>query len=95
MSAVGYRAFRHLLGEETGASGQLIIPQNLHFQTGGWMMDELAKRYDTHLEVLFMELENATRRHALLPLYEIFAGRDQRQRDSLTSAVAPDVFRFR
>ena len=26
-----------------------------------------------------MELQNATRRHALLPLYEIFAGRDQRQ----------------
>ena len=53
--------------------------QNFHFQSGGWMMDDSAQRYDTQVEVLFNGSANATRRQALPPLHEIFAGRDQRR----------------
>jgi hypothetical protein len=53
--------------------------QNFHFQTGGWMTDDSASRYDTQVEVLFNGTANATRRQALPQLHEIFAGRDQRK----------------
>jgi ubiquinone/menaquinone biosynthesis C-methylase UbiE len=53
--------------------------QNFHFQSGGWLTDESADRYDTQVEVLFKGTANAMRRQALPPLAEIFAGRDQRQ----------------
>jgi len=53
--------------------------QNFHFQSGGWTTDDSAKRYDTQVEVLFSGTANATRRQALPPLYEAFAGRDQRR----------------
>jgi ubiquinone/menaquinone biosynthesis C-methylase UbiE len=52
--------------------------QNFHFQTGGWLTEESAQRYDTQVEVLFNGTANAIRRQALVPLHEIFAGRDQR-----------------
>jgi len=53
--------------------------QNFHFQSGGWMTEDSARRYDTQVEVLFNGTANATRRQALVPLHEIFAGRDQRR----------------
>ena len=53
--------------------------QNFHFQSGGWMTRESALRYDTQVEVLFHGTANATRRQALVPLAEVFAGRDQRR----------------
>ena len=53
--------------------------QNFHFQSGGWLTDESADRYDTQVEVLFKGTANAMRRQALLPLAEVFAGRDQRK----------------
>jgi ubiquinone/menaquinone biosynthesis C-methylase UbiE len=53
--------------------------QNFHFQSGGWMTRDSARRYDTQVEVLLHGTANATRRQALLPLHEIFAGRDQRR----------------
>ena len=53
--------------------------QNFHFQTGGWMTDDLASRYDTQVEVLFNGTANATRRQALPQLHEVFVGRDQRK----------------
>jgi ubiquinone/menaquinone biosynthesis C-methylase UbiE len=52
--------------------------QNFHFQSGGWMTDESADRYDTQVEVLFKGTANAMRRQALPPLFEIFSGHDQR-----------------
>ena len=52
--------------------------QNFHFQTGGWLTADSAQRYDTQVEVLFNGTANAIRRQALVPLHEIFAGRDQR-----------------
>lgn len=53
--------------------------QNFHFQSGGWLTRESARRYDTQVEVLFHGTANATRRQALVPLHEVFAGRDQRR----------------
>jgi ubiquinone/menaquinone biosynthesis C-methylase UbiE len=52
--------------------------QNFHFQSGGWLTEESAQRYDTQVEVLFNGTANAIRRQALVPLHEAFAGRDQR-----------------
>lgn len=53
--------------------------QNFHFQSGGWLTDESAERYDTQVEVLFKGTANAMRRQALPPLAQVFAGRDQRK----------------
>src|SRR5262245_13027850 len=53
--------------------------QNFHFQSGGWLTEDSARRYDTQVEVLFQGTANATRRQALPPLHEVFAGRDQRR----------------
>jgi ubiquinone/menaquinone biosynthesis C-methylase UbiE len=53
--------------------------QNFHFQSGGWMTEASARRYDTQVEVLFKGTANAIRRQALPPLHELFAGRDQRR----------------
>jgi ubiquinone/menaquinone biosynthesis C-methylase UbiE len=53
--------------------------QNFHFQSGGWMTDDSAERYDTQVEVLFNGTGNAMRRQALPQLREVFAGRDQRR----------------
>ena len=65
----------------TGARGKRprYYLQNFHFQTGGWMTDDSASRYDTQVEVLFNGTANATRRQALPQLHEVFAGRDQRK----------------
>jgi ubiquinone/menaquinone biosynthesis C-methylase UbiE len=53
--------------------------QNFHFQTGGWLTEDSAERYDTQVEVLFKGTANAMRRQALPPLAEAFKGRDQRK----------------
>jgi ubiquinone/menaquinone biosynthesis C-methylase UbiE len=53
--------------------------QNFHFQSGGWLTEDSADRYDTQVEVLFRGTANAMRRQALPPLAEAFAGRDQRK----------------
>jgi ubiquinone/menaquinone biosynthesis C-methylase UbiE len=68
-----------VLTEETRGRRPRYYLQNFHFQSGGWMTEESAKRYDTQVEVLFNGTANATRRQALLPLHEIFSGRDQRR----------------
>ncbi len=53
--------------------------QNFHFQSGGWLTEDSADRYDTQVEVMFRGTANAMRRQALPPLAEAFSGRDQRQ----------------
>ncbi len=70
---------RQVLSEETRGKRPDYYLQNFHFQSGGWMTDESAKRYDTQVEVLFKGTANAIRRQALPPLHEVFAGRDQRR----------------
>jgi ubiquinone/menaquinone biosynthesis C-methylase UbiE len=71
-------ASREVATEQTRGKRPAYYLQNFHFQSGGWMTEESARRYDTQVEVLFHGTANATRRQALPPLYEAFAGRDQR-----------------
>ena len=68
-----------VLTEKTRGKRPHYYLQNFHFQTGGWMTDDSASRYDTQVEVLFNGTANATRRQALPQLHEVFAGRDQRK----------------
>lgn len=73
------REYRQVLSEETRGRRPKYYLQNFHFQSGGWMTEDSARRYDTQVEVLFHGTANATRRQALPPLHEAFAGRDQRR----------------
>jgi ubiquinone/menaquinone biosynthesis C-methylase UbiE len=68
-----------VLTAETRRRRPLYYLQNFHFQSGGYMTDDSARRYDTQVEVLFIGAANATRRQALPHLHEIFSGRDQRR----------------
>jgi ubiquinone/menaquinone biosynthesis C-methylase UbiE len=70
---------REILDEHGHGKRPDYYLQNFHFQSGGWMTQESARRYDTQVEVLFKGSANATRRQALVPLDELFAGRDQRR----------------
>jgi ubiquinone/menaquinone biosynthesis C-methylase UbiE len=70
---------RQVLSEETLGERPGYYLQNFHFQSGGWMTRDSARRYDTQVEVLLHGTANATRRQALPPLHEVFAGRDQRR----------------
>ena len=70
---------RQVLTDEMRDKRPAYYLQNFHFQSGGWLTDDSAQRYDTQVEVLFNGSANAIRRQALVPLHEVFAGRDQRQ----------------
>jgi ubiquinone/menaquinone biosynthesis C-methylase UbiE len=70
---------REVLTAETRGKRPHYYLQNFHFQSGGWMTNDSARRYDIQVEVLLNGTANATRRQALPPLHEIFAGRDQRR----------------
>jgi ubiquinone/menaquinone biosynthesis C-methylase UbiE len=73
------RAHDEILNDETRGKRPRYYLQNFHFQSGGWMTEDSAERYDTQVEVLFNGAANAIRRQALPPLQEAFAGRDQRK----------------
>ena len=73
------RDIRQVLTEDTRGKRPNYYLQNFHFQSGGWLTEESAQRYDTQVEVLLNGSANATRRQALVPLHEVFAGRDQRR----------------
>jgi ubiquinone/menaquinone biosynthesis C-methylase UbiE len=70
---------REVLNAKTRGRRPNYYLQNFHFQSGGWLTEESADRYDTQVEVLFKGTANAMRRQALPPLAEAFAGRDQRK----------------
>jgi ubiquinone/menaquinone biosynthesis C-methylase UbiE len=70
---------REVLSDHTRAKRPAYYLQNFHFQSGGWMTEDSAQRYDTQVEVLLNGTANATRRQALPPLHDLFAGRDQRR----------------
>jgi ubiquinone/menaquinone biosynthesis C-methylase UbiE len=72
-------ATHEVLSAKTRGSRPDYYLQNFHFQSGGWLTEESADRYDTQVEVLFKGTANAMRRQALPPLAEILAGRDQRK----------------
>jgi ubiquinone/menaquinone biosynthesis C-methylase UbiE len=73
------RDIRQVLTAHTRGKRPNYYLQNFHFQSGGWLTEASAQRYDTQVEVLFNGSANATRRQALVPLHEIFARRDQRR----------------
>jgi ubiquinone/menaquinone biosynthesis C-methylase UbiE len=73
------RAYNEIFNNDTRGTRPRYYLQNFHFQSGGWLTDESAERYDTQVEVLLKGTANAMRRQALPPLHEKFAGRDQRQ----------------
>jgi ubiquinone/menaquinone biosynthesis C-methylase UbiE len=73
------REVRQVLTAHTRGKRPNYYLQNFHFQSGGWLTEASAQRYDTQVEVLFNGSANATRRQALVPLHEIFSGRDQRR----------------
>src|SRR5271169_5828528 len=72
-------AHDEVLNAQTRGKRPRYYLQNFHFQSGGWMTDESAERYDTQVEVLFKGTANAIRRQALPQLFQAFAGRDQRR----------------
>src|SRR5436190_2694460 len=72
-------ATHEVLTEKTRGRRPDYYLQNFHFQSGGWLTEDSADRYDTQVEVLFKGTANAMRRQALPPLAEAFAGRDQRK----------------
>jgi len=72
-------AHSEILNEETRGKRPRYYLQNFHFQTGGWMTEDSAQRYDTQVEVLFKGAANAIRRQAVPQLHDVFAGRDQRR----------------
>jgi ubiquinone/menaquinone biosynthesis C-methylase UbiE len=71
--------YQEVVSEASRPNRPRYYLQNFHFQSGGWLTRASARRYDTQVEVLFHGTANATRRQALPPLYEVFAGRDQRR----------------
>jgi ubiquinone/menaquinone biosynthesis C-methylase UbiE len=73
------RVHDEVLNDETRGKRPNYYLQNFHFQSGGWMTEDSAERYDTQVEVLFNGTANAIRRQALPELHEAFAGRDQRK----------------
>jgi len=72
------RAQNEVLNQETRGKRPHYYLQNFHFQSGGWMTDGSAERYDTQVEVLLNGTANAMRRQALPELHEAFVGCDQR-----------------
>jgi len=72
------REHAEVRNDETIGRRPAYYLQNFHFQSGGWMTEDSAKRYDTQVEILFKGMANAMRRQALPPLHELFRGRDQR-----------------
>jgi hypothetical protein len=82
-------AHNEVLSGKTRGKRPRYYLQNFHFQSGGWMTDDSANRYDTQVEVLFNGTANVTRRQALPQLHEIFAGRDQRKLRLLRNRAVP------
>jgi ubiquinone/menaquinone biosynthesis C-methylase UbiE len=73
------RAHKEIFNKETRGTRPRYYLQNFHFQSGGWLTDASAERYDTQVEVLLNGTANAMRRQVLPQLHELFAGSDQRQ----------------
>ncbi|MFN9541598.1 MAG: methyltransferase domain-containing protein [Alphaproteobacteria bacterium] len=66
--------------------------QNFHFQTGGWLSDESARRYDFQVETLFAGTADAMRRQALVPIAAFLKRKDQRKLSLLDVATGTGRF---
>jgi ubiquinone/menaquinone biosynthesis C-methylase UbiE len=73
------RGHSEIFDKNTRGTRPRYYLQNFHYQSGGWLTEESAERYDTQVEVLLNGTANAMRRQALPLIHELFAGRDQRQ----------------
>src|SRR5262252_9240684 len=86
------RGHSEIFDKNTRGTRPRYYLQNFHFQSGGWLTDESAERYDTQVEVLLNGTANAMRRQAPPQFHELFAGRDQRQLHLLDIGLAPGDF---
>jgi hypothetical protein len=86
------RAYNEIFNQDTHGTRPRYYLQNFHFQSGGWLTDESAERYDTQVEVLLNGTANAMRRQALTQLHEVLPDAISANCDSSTSAVAPGAF---
>ena len=84
--------FREVLSEKTRGRRPDYYLQNFHFQSGGWMTDDSADRYDTQVEVLFTGTANAMRRrNRTVTNCTLFKGRSQPASRSSDRAHGPHV----
>lgn len=81
------RAHKEIFNKNTRGTRPRYYLQNFHFQSGGWLTDESAERYDTQVEVLLNGTANAMRRQVLLLAGAIIASCD-----CSILAAAPDDF---
>jgi hypothetical protein len=47
--------YREVLTEATAGKRPEYYLQNFHYQSGGWLTEDSADRYDTQVEVLFKQ----------------------------------------
>lgn len=66
--------------------------QNFHYQSGGWLTEDSAKRYDFQVEALFTGTADAMRRQALVPIAEHMRAKDQRKTNLLDVAAGTGRF---
>jgi ubiquinone/menaquinone biosynthesis C-methylase UbiE len=81
-----------VLSDEARENFPRYYLQNFHYQTGGWLTEDSAKRYDFQVEALFAGTADAMRRQALVPIAEHMKGRDQRKLQLLDVATGTGRF---
>jgi ubiquinone/menaquinone biosynthesis C-methylase UbiE len=81
-----------VLSEEARKDFPRYYLQNFHYQTGGWLTEDSAKRYDFQVEALFAGTADAMRRQALVPIAKHMKGRDQRTVQLLDVATGTGRF---
>jgi ubiquinone/menaquinone biosynthesis C-methylase UbiE len=82
--------------EARGETGSDAYPtyyrQNFHFQSGGWLTAESARRYEAQVEALFAGSAGPMRRRALSLLAKAWRGRDQRELTVVDVACGSGAF---
>lgn len=81
-----------VLSEELREKFPRYYLQNFHYQSGGWLTEDSAQRYDFQVETLFAGTADAMRRQALVPLAEFLKGKDQRRLNLLDVATGTGRF---
>ena len=81
-----------VLTEEARKDFPRYYLQNFHYQSGGWLTEDSAKRYDFQVETLFAGTADAMRRQVLVPIANFLKGRDQRHVNFLDVATGTGRF---
>ena len=79
-------------GAEDLAAFPPYYRQNFHFQTGGWLTEDSARRYETQVEALFAGTAGPMRRRALSLLATALKGVDQRDLAIMDVACGSGAF---